>query len=291
LKQTLAANKAVLSKLSITEKPKLPFPVRDNISLAALLEMGTDDPDRAWPIFQVFWREITRSNSSVDIANAGQRPPILMCLDNMAHVMANSKYQILNEAGGLTSVHAHDLTLVKHFLVRLSGKTQLPNGGMVLAATSASDAPKSEAMEVGIAMAETRQNINRNIKNPEAVPYSTPYTSLQKHSPDRDPNPMALSNFWSPFKPIDTRVLDIFSNDVGVVRLKGISHEEATNMMRYWTRSGMNRGTVLPWAVDEAAALSGGAVVGQLEQAVIRFLQREPAEVEGEAGGKKIRVH
>jgi small subunit ribosomal protein S29 len=290
LSHTLAANKDILSKLSITEKPKLPFPVRDNISLAALLEMGIDDADRAWPIFQVFWREITAANSSITDKKIGQRPPVLMCLDNMAHVMVNSKYQILNEAGKLAPVHAHDLVLVKHFFDHISGKAELANGGMFLAATSASDAPKSDAMDVGIAIAETRQTVASNDLTQKAVPYSTPYSTLQALSPDKDPNPAALSNFWSPFKAIDTRVLDSLKS-VDVIRVEGLNHKEATSMMRYWTRSGMSRGAVLPWVVDEARALSGGAVIGQLHQAVVSFLQRETVKVEGETGGGKIRVH
>ena len=53
----------------------------------------------------------------------------------------------------------------------------------------------------------------------------------------------------------------------------------------------MNRGTVLPWIVQEARALSGGAVVGELEQTVVRFLQRESIKVDDEPGGGRIRVH
>jgi small subunit ribosomal protein S29 len=254
--------------------------------------MGVNDPDRAWPIFQVFWREITKENSTINVENAGRRPPVLMCLDNMAHVMQNSKYQILNEAGKLTPIHAHDLVLVKHFFNQLSGASSLPNGGMVLAATSASDAPNSEAMDVGIAMAETRQNIASDVaqSRKQTTPYSTPYTSLQKLSPDKDPDPTALSNFWSPFRQIDTRVLDVFK-DIEVVRLSGMDYDEAASLMQYWTRSGMYRGTVSPEIVEEARGLSGGGVVGQLELAVVGFLQRERGVVEGEAGGKKGRIH
>ena len=98
------------------------------------------------------------ATENANVKAAGDRPPVLMCMDNVAHVMLDSKYQILNEAGKLTSVHSHDLALVKHFHDLLSGAASLPNGGTVLAATSASDAPKSEAMDVGIAVAETRQD-------------------------------------------------------------------------------------------------------------------------------------
>ena len=220
----------------------------------------------------------------------------MMCLDNMAHVMLESKYQVLNSAGKLVNVHAHDLALVKYFLAHLSGTSTLPNGGMILAATSASDAPKAEAMDVGIAIAETAQNLARDPTNPQKSPYTSAYMRLQALSPTRDADPTALSNFWSPFSPIDTRVLDIFrpsnfSSGVEIVRLTGLSSHEATQLMKYWTRSGMNRGTVLPWTVQEARALSGGAVVGELEQSVVRFLQREGKKVDDEPGGGRIRVH
>jgi small subunit ribosomal protein S29 len=281
----------VLEKITFTEKPKLPFPIKDDVTLAGLLEMGQNDQERAWPIFQVFWKELTKANSSIDGKALGERPPVLLCLDNMAHVMVNSKYQVLNEAGKLSPVHALDLAIVKHFFDLISGTTSLPNGGMILAATSASDAPRSEAMEVGIAIAETKQNSD----SPTPTPYTSPYTKIQKLSPTRDANPAALSNFWSPFKPIDTRVLSTFTTAPAgspeIVRLQGLSQQESVSLMKYWTRSGMNMGSVLPWTVQEVRALSGGAVVGQLEQTVVRFLQRQGKAVENEAGGKKIRVH
>jgi small subunit ribosomal protein S29 len=270
----------------VLEKPKLPFPVKDNISLAGLLELGQNDPDRAWPVFQVFWKELT--------ANEGKRPPVMMCLDNLTHVTLKSKYQVLDQAGKLTQVHAHDLALIQHFLSHLSGATSLPNGGVVLAATSASDAPRSDAMDVGIAVAETRQNISRNPDSKTSTPYKTAYTELQKLSPTCSTDPTALSNFWSPFQPIDQRVVSLFtqpSSNLEIVRLPGLSQPEATALMKYWTLSGMHRGCVLPWTVQEARALSGGAVVGELEMQAVRFLQRELVGVENEPGGGRIRVH
>lgn len=221
-----------------------------------------------------------------------------MCMDNIAHVMLQSKYQVLNAQGKMTTVHSHDLALVKHFLDYLSGAQTLPNGGVVIAATSGSDAPTAEAMDVGIAVAETRQNLaekeNSGKMKMKKVPYETAYTRLQALSPTRSSDPTALSNFWSPFAAIDTRVLSVFDspeNNLEIVRLTGLSSHEAAELMKYWTRSGMSRGTVLPWTVREASALSGGSVVGGLEQVVVRFLVRERVAVEGEAGGKKIRVH
>lgn len=305
LKATLTANKSILDKLTLSEKPKLPFPIKDNATLSDLLTLGQNDPDRAWPIFQVFWREITRANSEIDVKKVGERPPVMMCLDNMAHVMLESKYAVLDAQGEMVPVHSHDLALVKHFLDHLSGVSTLGNGGVILAATSASDAPKAEAMDVGLAIAETRQNIAREVRDPAAnVPYETTYTRLQRLSPTRDADPMALSNFWSPFSVIDQRVLDVFNpkpssssspskpdSDLEIVRLSGLSSKESTTLMKYWTRSGMNRGTVLPWIVQEARALSGGAVVGELEQTVVRFLQRESIKVDDEPGGGRIRVH
>ncbi|KIV99160.1 uncharacterized protein PV09_09115 [Verruconis gallopava] len=287
LKQILDANEKVLQKLFISEKPKFHLPIKEGMSLAGLLELGMNDQDRAWAVFQVFWRELTKTNSSINAA-AGERPPVLLCLDNMSHVMTESQYKVLNDAGKLTSVHAHDLALVNHFAQHLSGAAQFPNGGMVLAATSASDGAKADAMCVGISIAETRQALTSGTPiPPEAI---SNYSKLQSLSPDKNPDPLALSNFHSPFVPIDERVLYTLDK-ADVIRLAGLNHADSTTLMKYWAKSGMYRGSVLPWNVDEARALSGGAIVGELEKKVVRYLQREPMVLEGETGGKKIRVH
>ncbi|CZR50997.1 related to ribosomal protein [Phialocephala subalpina] len=136
------ANNAVLQDLQLSMEHNLPIPIQSNISLARLCELGARDPDVAWPIFLAFWAEIT----------ARGRPPVLMCLDSLSHVLQNSLYR----APDYSQIHAHDLAIIRHFVDHLSGKAKLPNGGAVIAATSRSHAPISKSLELVIANAEEK---------------------------------------------------------------------------------------------------------------------------------------
>ena len=54
-------------------------------------------------------------------------------------------------------------------------------------------------------------------------------------------------------------------------RLKGLSKEEARELMAYWARSGMLRQKLSNGLVGEKWALSGGGIVGELERATVRM--------------------
>ncbi|TGO83698.1 hypothetical protein BPOR_0605g00030 [Botrytis porri] len=152
------ANEAVLDKLQLSQTHDLPIPLQENLSLLRLCELGAQEPDHSWPIFQAFWKEIT----------AADRPPVLMTLDGLQWIMQNSLYR--NAAFEL--IHAHDLAVVNHFVQYLSGEKSLPNGGAVIAATSRSHAPVSRSTDLAIV-----QQLNRQLEEEitERDPYEKQY--------------------------------------------------------------------------------------------------------------------
>jgi small subunit ribosomal protein S29 len=129
----------VLDKLRLSQKHQLPIPVQSNISLTRFAELGANDPELAWPIWTALMKELT-SPSEGDAAGkmeGKRRPPLLVTMDGVDHLMHNSAYLDADAQ----PVHAHDLALVRNLMQLLSGSKPLPNGGMVMAATSVSTRP------------------------------------------------------------------------------------------------------------------------------------------------------
>ena len=137
-------------------------------------------------------------------------------------------------------IHAHDLTIVRHFVDHLSGTTTLPNGGIVLAATTGSNNPSSPALDFSLQVAEARA------KGSDSLPT------------------------WNPYKPADQRSLDSLKN-VDVLRLNGLSKEEARTIMEYYAASGMLRRTVDNSFVSDQWTLSGGGNIGELERGTVKL--------------------
>ena len=145
--------------------------------------------------------------------------------------MTDSKYR----SADYEPIHAHDLFLVSLFVSRLSGSEPLPNGGMVLAATSAAgDTPALPTLA--------------HCLNPEAA--------------DSDPH--------HPFARYDARVLECFEGKgVEVKEVGKIGKEGARGLLEYWARSG-----VMPVRVDEERVgrewvMSGGGNLGELERGCV----------------------
>jgi small subunit ribosomal protein S29 len=246
LSQIVKANMKVLSLLQISQKHDLPIPVQSNISLDRFAMLGADNPDIAWPVFQAFWKELTKPKTEKH-----DRPPIFFSLDNISHVLTESYYTVTDETGQLNRIHAHDFVQIKHFLDYFSGQQTLPNGGIVIAATSKSDHAKSPALDVSVAMAEVRQAQNLDPSSEEAT--------KQIH----------IEQFWSPYKKIDQRSLDVLKN-FELIKLEGLTREEAKTIMEYWATSGMVRRKIEEGYVNEKWTLAGSGVIGELEKAVVR---------------------
>jgi small subunit ribosomal protein S29 len=225
LSQILKANPQIAT-LPVKTSPSLPLALPPKATLKQLIEMGVTTPEASWPVFTALWQELTQPG----------RPPIMLAIDGLSHIMRNSEYL----SPEVKPIHAHDLTIVRHFIDHLSGKSSLPNGGLILAATSGSNSPKSEAADFCIQCAEARQY------NPEKMPR------------------------WNPYRNVDQRVIDVMK-DVEVLRSNGLSKEEARAIMEYYAESGMLRARVDEGFVSEKWSLAGMGVIGELERTTVRM--------------------
>ncbi|KAI9869770.1 MAG: 37S ribosomal protein S23 mitochondrial, partial [Pleopsidium flavum] len=127
-----------------------------------------------------------------------------------------------------------------HFMDHLSGLRSLPNGGLVIAATSKSNNPKIPSLELALSQMEARASGNNEV-------------------PQRDP-----------FQNFDDRVLQSLEG-VQVTKLQGLTKEEARGLMEYYAKSGILRQTVSEALVSEKWTLSGGGIVAELERATVKM--------------------
>jgi len=227
------ANQKLLSGLQLSQQHRLPIPVQANISLSRFVELGAQDPDLAWPIWQALWLELTTPSQS-ESKDGLQRPPVLVTMDGVDQAMRSSAY-LDSETN---PIHAHDLALPRHFMNLLSGQTKLPNGGMVLAATCDSNRAAASTMDHCLARISAIQN---NAQPPH----------------------------WDPFVAKDAKV-EAALKDVQALKLPGLSKTEARGVMEYYARSGMFRHTVTEGMVSEKWTLAGSGIIGELERATIR---------------------
>ena len=235
------ANQKLLSTMSLSRQHSLPIPVQSNMSLARFAELGARDPTIAWPIWQALWTELTTASSQQN------RRPILISMDGVDQVMRASAY--LDEEA--RPIHAHDLALVKHFVDFMSGHTLMPNGGMVMAATCASNRAASPTLDHCIELAHTQQH------------------NAQLESDSQSTSKTLQLPKWDPFMVKDARV-EAAMNGVQAVKLEGLSKAEARGMMEYYAQSGMLRGTVTDSTVSERWTMAGSGIIGELEKSTVR---------------------
>ncbi|KAI9843196.1 MAG: 37S ribosomal protein S23 mitochondrial [Sclerophora amabilis] len=241
------ANAPVLSELTLSQKHSLPIPLQSNISLDRLASLGASDPDLSWPIYNALWLEL----------NSPSRPPILYCLDGLAHIMRPTAYL---DAVNYQPIHAHDLSIVQHFLHRLSGRVELANGGVVLAATSASNQPSVPTLKIVL-----QQNEGRSTRQEDA---STEVAELVESRDSKQDEGIFKIPEHSPFEPLDPRVLEVMT-DVDVIRLRGLDRADARALLEYYASSGVMRTQVDDNRVAEMWAVSGGGVVGEIERGIL----------------------
>jgi small subunit ribosomal protein S29 len=201
-------------------------PLPKGATLKQLVEVGIADVEASWPVFDALWKELTQPG----------RPPIMLAIDGLSHIMRNSEYL----SAEVKPIHAHDLALIRHFVDHLSGKSKLPNGGMILGATSSSNAPANPALDFSIQVADARQF------HPEKMPR------------------------WNPYKNVDMRVMECLK-DVDILPIRGLSKEEARSIMEYYAESGMLRARVDDGFVSERWSLAGMGNVGELERATVKL--------------------
>jgi small subunit ribosomal protein S29 len=226
LSQILKANKKIFDSTTVTKNPSLPLPLPAKAKLKQLAELGITNPEVSWPVFVALWKELTQPG----------RPPIMLAIDGLSYIMRDSEYL----SAEVKPIHSHDLTLIRHFVDHLSGKTALPNGGMILAATSSSNSPANPALDFSIQLAEARQ------AKSDILPQ------------------------WNPYKKVDMRVMECLK-DIEVLKLSGLSKEEARAIMEYYAESGVLRARVNEGFVNEKWSLAGMGNIGELERASVRL--------------------
>ena len=250
LSRTAIANQAVLKDLRVSQNhPALKTPVKEGTTLEDLTKIGIRDPALAWPVFQALWTELSATSPAAGFEkNFKPRPPMLVTVDGLAHWMKNSEYLNMESK----PIHAHDLVFVRHFLSLLKAGAQnptLPNGGLLLYSTSASNCPSLPTFEIALKQLEARQAG----VNPSSAEF---------------PQPKAYSN-------PDPRVLDIASvskpasakeGPVELQTLGGLSREEARGFLEYFARSGLLRERISDEMVSEKWTLAGNGVIGELEK-------------------------
>lgn len=239
----------ILETITLSSAPEpstsspFPIPIPPSISLSRLALLGSQDVESAHPIFDLLIQELSLPG----------RPRLLICIDGLAHVMTDSAYR----TPAFEPLHAHQLAIVNWFMGYLSGASPLPNGGMVLAATSQSNAPNVPTLNIALTELEESQS---GVSPPRAGPSSI----SQPYGPP-------LRN---PFTRHDERVLSVFESKpqgLDVQRLAGITKEEARGLLEYYAQSGILRQRVSDGLVAEKWSVSGGGVVGELERASIRM--------------------
>jgi small subunit ribosomal protein S29 len=232
LQQIQRANGAFLQATKLSTKPNLPLPLPATATLKELVALGQANPEASWPVFIALWNELSQPG----------RPPIVLAADGLSHIMRDSDYL----SADVKPIHAHDLSIIRHFVDHLSGQKRLPNGGIVLGATSQSNAPTSPALDFSIEVAEARQ------KTPDTLPQ------------------------WNPYRNVDERVLEALkdlrtgSSAFDVINVGGLTKDEARAIMEYYAESGLLRAQVNEGFVSEKWTLAG-ANVGELERTV-RFM-------------------
>ena len=266
LKRISAAN-PILSTLNTMLPHSLPIPLPENLSLTRLCELGSSDPAIAHPAFVALMAELKEPS----------RPPLLLTLDGLAHAMRDSEYK----SASFQPIHAHSLYLVSWFMDHLSGKSSLPNGGMVLAATSGSNSPTVPTLNFRLEQLEAQQSLAAGALVPRADDPALPFLLATGQEPNPIPQP-------DPFLRHDQRVLDVLGptpadgkslapaaaatrDRIEVLRMGGLPKDDARSLMEYWARSGMLRAKVDETLVGEKWIISGGGVVGELERGCVRM--------------------
>ncbi|QYS98191.1 Mitochondrial ribosomal protein of the small subunit [Trichoderma simmonsii] len=227
LQNIYKANKAVLEKTPVKMDWSRLTSLKQGATLADLA-LSAKESEFAWPTLSALWTELTQPG----------QPPVLFALDGLAHINKVSAYR----DPSFNTVHAHELLLVRTFVDALSGKTKLPNGGAVIAATSENNTHYHPSQELVLSQLEAGQ-AGREVPKPNA--YEKKY---------------------------DDRVYDALKNSQ-VIRLEGVSKDEARVLMEYWGASGMLRSVLDSRAVAEKWALGGHGIVGEMERASLMTMR------------------
>lgn len=298
LARIASVNEDILSRFSLTPDSTYPLPIpvslQSNMTLGRLAQTGANDAKASWPIFLALWTELMKPG----------RPPILLAFDGIQHAMLPTRYvnPDMKRIHALDfSIMAHlvpylaglDNDVVASGGIQTQGALPRPaNGMLVVAAMSESNRPSTPSLSLAIAQAEMRTHRSRDqlqhrqqqpkqlVAPDSEVDEAASVSSDTSAEPDGGQQFLVdtvgtgsvLADFPStsripepdPYFKHDDRVLKLMAH-VPVVRLRGLSREEARGMLNYHAASGVLRGRVDDRLVGNAWTLSGGGVVGQLE--------------------------
>lgn len=189
---------------------------------------GADHPAQSWPVFQYLLNELTIQG----------RPPLLFAVDGLDHWMGPSQYRNSDH----DIIHAHQFTLVQFFLKALFGNTPLPNGGMVLGATTASNNPLFPTFNI---LVQQIAALSKGIK-PTSPSFPLP----------------------EPYQKVDSRVSSLLDTataaNTTVKELKGLSKTETRGLLQYFVKSGLLKEKINDITVGEKWSMSGSGNVGEL---------------------------
>lgn len=240
LQRTFNANEKVLSGLKVSQQhPALKSLVKPGMTLAQLTGLGIKDQAVAWPVFQALWAELTSTSAP--------RPPILVTVDGLSHWMQNSEYRTAD----FKPIHAHDLVFVRHFLSLLkpgaNGKSTLPNGGLLLYATSGSNSPRIYSFDVALKQLEAT-TLGVNPKSPE-FPQADAY---------QNPDLRVIEAFAAPQPASDKE------GKLELQPLSGLTREDTVGYMEFWAKSGLIRQVMDFQWVSQLWTKSSGGIIGEL---------------------------
>ncbi|KAI1436784.1 mitochondrial ribosomal death-associated protein 3-domain-containing protein [Xylaria sp. CBS 124048] len=225
LMQTMAqTNHQVLSEQKVElDHMQLPITATRGTTLAGLLT-ATKEPDFAWPFFEAFLQEMLLPG----------RPPIVFCLDGLAHVMRVSEYR----APDFSLIHSYDLSLVRFFTDALGGKIEFPNGAAIIGITSRSNGRIIPSLEMAVAQ-------QRALLKGEVPPPRDPF-----------------------YRGYDERVFETLDS-IKLLDVQGVSRPEARSVMEYWAASGILRLRVDEKNVAEKWTMAGGGVLAEMERVAL----------------------
>lgn len=219
------ANRPVLEQLKIEGEWKFTN-LKKGASLADLV-LSAKESEYAWPTVSALWTELTLPG----------RPPVLFALDGLAHINKVSAYR----DPSFNAVHSHDLALVRLFVDALSGRSPMPNGGAVIAATSGNNSFEPPSQKLVIRQLKVIQSRRGKRFIPKPNPYERNY---------------------------DERVYESLIK-ARVFSIDGINKEEARPLLEYWAASGLVRGLIDDHTVSAKWTLGGHGIIGEMERATL----------------------
>lgn len=136
LSRVLSANRDVLSRLTLFQSHTLNrIESAAGTDLAQFCQRGARDATISHEVFSMLLAELSQPD----------RPPVLFAVDCLNFLMQNSDYRDPD----FNLIHAHDLAIPRQFLDFLNGTRAFPQG-LIIGATSAAGAPRTDAFEYAI---------------------------------------------------------------------------------------------------------------------------------------------